>query len=129
MDLPPGLPEKLHLNATGKTVRREDIGKLSPQEREGLWYEDTEGHPRWPFYDDTGVVGFGDLAGIVPFMSRLELSELGWDDNKLEAEHVKLFGKRLKGAPRLSNAADDDIPLMELRRATFDDVMRVLTAG
>jgi hypothetical protein len=124
---PLAIPETLHVGSTGKTIARGAVAGMPQTERERLWYVDADGHTRWPFYDDTGVFGLGDAASIKPFMSRKKLTDLGWSDDKLESERLRIFGKAPKGALTVSDAQVDGIPLMERRKEVFDSVMRALT--
>lgn len=71
------LPEVLRVGATGRTVRREEIATLAPEERKALWYEardDVGVYAVFPFLDDTEVFGWPTLADYLAARAEKENS-------------------------------------------------------
>jgi hypothetical protein len=120
------IPDVLTLGTTGRKIKREDVDTLAAPDKQQLWYETAHnGELRrvFPFYDDAGVTGFGNV--VKPFMSRLVLKGLGMTDEELEAERARLFGPLPTHAMKLDSSLSDDIPVMERRKEVFDACARV----
>lgn len=121
------LPEVLHVSDTGKTVRRDELARMTDAQKRPLWFEelDADGDPHrvFPFYDDSGVFGLG--ATVPPIMRRKRLYDLGWTDDSLEGARAAMFGKREPGALALTDSEVDSVPLQQRRWYVFDLVTRV----
>jgi hypothetical protein len=121
------LPDQLHLGVTGRLVSMTEVSKLSPEEKQSLWYERTNDDGSksrvTPFYDDTAVHAVPDIASS-PRMARISLLNLGMTDDALEKERAKLFGPLPKGQIKLSSKLLDTHEVMVQRKAVYDACAR-----
>lgn len=123
------LPPELQFGTTGRTVAREDVQALDPDDRRKLWFDalgdDGQGtRTVFPFYDDTGVHGLGPVDALPKFMRRLTLrTKHGMTDNQLEKQRQKVFGDRGPGELALSDDEPETIALQEERWRVWDAIL------